>query len=346
MRRKLFAALAVLVMFGTPVATRAQNAPATVRTDAANGAYVWIDSSWRRFHLPTYALGVHNVGPSGTDAGVAQTYDPRADGAGVSGGVGFTLPDGTLAAAFGSNVRLAIGGSYLRATSSQSAATASFDSVIQLVDGTVIVRCAMPVACPISSQLESDHRAWRVESSVASDFRAGGITMTPSIALFGGTNSTFQTFTQQRDTTRYSASSEIKWADWGAKLSLGATLPLTTGISLGVSGNVGIAHRNASLSANDSGNNGGAISTSSLSTSALTTAFLAGAMVELVARPTAGMTLRLFAGLDYDSRVPGIVSPTFKPADLFTTMGTPAGMSFSGQTSYFAGAGLVVPFGS
>jgi hypothetical protein len=344
--RKLFAALAVLAMFVVPVPAFAQNGPATVRADASNGVYVWVDGSWRQIHLPSYGLGLHNVGPSGTDAGLVQSYDQRLDGAGVSGGVGVTLLDGTFGNAFGSNVRLALGVSYLRATSSQSAATGSFDSVVQLVDGTVIVRCNLPVACPISSRLDSEQRAWRTEGSLASDFHAGGITITPLIAVLGGTSRTLQTFSQQRDTTSYNASSTVEWTDWGAKFGLGATLPVMTGVTVGVSGNIGITHRNASLSANDSGNNGGAISTSVLNTSTITTALLTGAMVEVVARPSTGMTLRLFAGLDYDSRVPGIASPTFKPADLVSTVGTPAGLSFSGQTGYFAGAGLVARFGS
>jgi hypothetical protein len=57
------------------------------------------------------------------------------------------------------------------------------------------------------------------------------------------------------------------------------------------------------------------------------------------------MTLRVFGGLDYDSRVPGIASPTFVPADLVTTVGAPAGINFSSEVSYFVGGALAVQFG-
>jgi len=56
------------------------------------------------------------------------------------------------------------------------------------------------------------------------------------------------------------------------------------------------------------------------------------------------VTLRAFAGLDYDSRVPGISSPTFTPPNLITTVGTPAGIRYASEVSYFVGGGVSVRF--
>lgn len=344
MRGVVALALMTLGLMNSAVpAQTAASQPA--RSEAANGVFVWADGSYWSVHLPKYGLGLHNVGAGGTDSGLVQSYDPRPEGAAASGGIGFTLPDGTLNGAFGSNVRVSVGGFYLRATGSQSGAAASFDSVVQTVDGTVILRCALPVACQFSSQLDTKQTAWRTEAKLAGDFRAGTATLTPSIAVLGGVSRTNQTFYQQRDTTQYNARSELGWTDWGAKFEIGGAMPLMTGLAIGVSGNVGVVQRNVSLSAYDFGDNAGIgqfASTRDIASS--TTSLIAGAAVELVARPSAMTTLRAFAGLDYDSRVPGIASPSFTPASLISTVGTPAGIVYSGEVSYFAGGGVTVRF--
>src|SRR2546428_2663210 len=67
--------------------------PPAVVTDS--GWYVWIDGDYQRVRLPAYALGLHNVRfPAApfVDAGPSQSFDPRLNGAGVRGAVGYRLP--------------------------------------------------------------------------------------------------------------------------------------------------------------------------------------------------------------------------------------------------------------
>ena len=326
-------------------AALAQTGTTALRSEGSNGVFVWTDAAYWSVKLPQYGLGLRHVGAGGTDGGLVQSYNPRADGAAASGGIGFTLPEGSLNGVLGSNVRVSVGGFYLRATDSQSDTAASFDSVVQTAGGAVILRCALPVACAFSSQLDTEQTAWRTEVKLAGDFRAGAATITPSFAVLGGSSRTKQTFFQQRDDTRYNARSELRWTDWGARFSLGNTMPLTRTLAIGVSGNVGVVARNVSFSAYDFGDNAGIGQyASTRATSSSTAALMAGAAVELTARPTATTTLRTFAGVDYDSRVPGIASPTFVPADLISTVGTPAGIAYSGEVSFFAGGGLTMRF--
>jgi hypothetical protein len=55
--------------------------------------------------------------------------------------------------------------------------------------------------------------------------------------------------------------------------------------------------------------------------------------------------LRGFAGLNYDSRVPGIAAPQIGGiAGIVPATGTPAGIKFAAETSYYAGGGITVKF--
>ena len=76
------------------------------------------------------------------------------------------------------------------------------------------------------------------------------------------------------------------------------------------------------------------------SSSARTTPFLANAEASLTAKPI----VRAFAGLNYDSRVPGISPTRFTGPPGSPTSTTPAGINFSGLTSYDAGGGVIVKF--
>ena len=59
--------------------------------------------------------------------------------------------------------------------------------------------------------------------------------------------------------------------------------------------------------------------------------------------------VKLFGGVEHDTRVPGIVAPSFTPAQFLATIpvgtqATPAQIGFSSQTSYHAGLGVTVAF--
>jgi hypothetical protein len=77
---------------------------------------------------------------------------------------------------------------------------------------------------------------------------------------------------------------------------------------------------------------------------ATTTAVVANLEASLTIRPLSAVALRAFGGVNYDSAVPGILSPTIAQLG-FPPVGTAAGITFQNRTSYYAGGGMVVRFG-
>jgi hypothetical protein len=322
-----------------------------------SGFYAWIDGSYESIKLPTYGLGWRYIDPANFDRGITTTYDPRATGGGGSGALGYVFQHGTLPAAFGENFRVELGGSYVHATASQSASSAPGNSfTTQLVSGlvTAAIGCA---PCYNTSTLSTTYAAGTVDLKAASDFRHGTVMLTPSLTLFGGWSRNDQHFVQgqgfvgfpQFVGSSYTADSSVKWNDVGAKLGLNAMIDVAPKTTLGIGGKVGVAARHATMSANDACVNFCTFADffSSVSTGRDATPFLANAEISATYRPVVNAALRVFAGLNYDSKVPGISSPSFAgaaPSNNTPFLGTPAGISFSSQTSYYAGGGLTVMF--
>jgi hypothetical protein len=72
--------------------------------------------------------------------------------------------------------------------------------------------------------------------------------------------------------------------------------------------------------------------------------FLANAEAGLSYKFNPNFTIRGFAGLNYDSNVPGISAPTFTGSAAVPGVGTAAGIAYSSETSYYAGGGVSVKF--
>jgi hypothetical protein len=109
---------------------------------------------------------------------------------------------------------------------------------------------------------------------------------------------------------------------------------------------VGVAARDVSLNGSDvAASTIGMAGASSLSTSATTTAVVANAETGFSVKVTPATTLRGFVGVNFDSRVPGITAPTWASLTGFVELGaTPASISYSSETSYYAGGGIAVKF--
>ncbi len=353
----LAAGAAALVSVGANTGALAADMPVKAAPVVyTSGYYVWLDGSYQSIKLPTFGLGMKYADPTTfVDRGVTTTYDPRATGGGGAGGIGYLLPHGTF---FGSNARIELGGSYVHAKASQ--ATSSTPGTVfttPLVSGlvTALVGCA---PCYNTSTLSSSYTAWQGNLKGASDFKYGSVTLTPSLSVFGGQSRNSQGFTEgfgfvgfpQFPASSYTSDSSVRWTDLGAKIGLDAKVDVTNWATLGVGGSVGFAGRHTSMSANDAckafctfGN-----FTSSVSASSSSTPFLANAEINAAFHPWANTTFKAFAGLNYDSGVPGISAPSYSgPASgAGAIQGTPAGIYFSRETSYYAGAGLLVKFGS
>lgn len=323
-----------------------------------SGFYASIDGSWQQVNLPDYALGFHVLtAPPTNDAGTLSLRQ-RLDGYVVHGTLGYFLP--TPKTIFGANTRLEIGALYGHASGSASGTivNAGPNSIAtrQNLDGTGPnggYVCNAGQVCTINGNSSAIYYNWQVNGKVAGDYRLGAVWVTPSLAVFGGNTRNNQTAAQVlglsnvagRSAT-YNANTSLRWDDVGARAGLDLTVDVNSWAAVGIGGWAGFASRRASLSGSDVvvdtliGFLNGASTVSGLGANA--TPFLANAEAGLAFKPFPALIVRGFVGLNYDSRVPGIATPTFVP---FTGARTPASISFGSQTSYYAGGGLTWAFG-
>lgn len=310
------------------------------------GYYIWADASYESIPLPVYDLGwftgVENIS-------AVERHRPRVTGAGVTGGVGYFLPPGILSPAFGANARIEASVHYTTAQSTTNGGVGlTVATGAQLANGALFigVGCNPAAPCTTTSRLKSDYSAWRLEVKGASDFKFGLLTLTPSVALFGGATRTDQDYLQVLTLTgglngTYTAGSEVDWADIGVKAGLQAGYDVTNAVTVGARGTIGVASRRVHLSIADSyvtfaGNIAG-----TLAKHAEATPFLANVEASLLWQISALWSARVFGGWNYDSRVPGIVRPNIIGGNL-----VPAAIDYEALTSWYVGGGASMRFGS
>ena len=130
----------------------------------------------------------------------------------------------------------------------------------------------------------------------------------------------------------------------GARLGLELKYDVTAQLTAGVSGFVGFAHRDASLTGSDTCTaaiclvNG--ITGSSIGANRSATPTVANAEVNLTARLLPNAAIKAFAGSNYDSAVPGVAAPVFIAAPFAQQL--PAGIRFQRETSWYVGGGIAV----
>jgi len=345
----LTTALVLACVGGAQAADLPLKAPPTAVVSSSGGVYFWIDGSYQSVNLPTYDLGFKRSSAAGNpDLGSAQSFDPTATGSGIAGALGFVLPQGTFLS-WGRNFRLEVGGSWVDASDNQTGTGGNFPSATQLVGGQVVDFGCTP-ACSFAGTLSTRYTAWTGNLKAAGDYQFGGTIVTPSIAIFGGRARNDQQFTQtfalvpapQPATPDYAAVSSLHWTDVGAKFGLDAAVPLTSSLIFGIGGNVGFADRNVSMAASDEYLGA---SFSAITAGATTTAFIANAEARLTFKPWANTALRAFGGVNFDNSVPGISRPTYAGPAALVVQGTPAGIKFESETSFYAGGGITVEFG-
>ena len=326
---------------------------------SASGWYLSVDGAWRRVNLPDYGLGSRQVVfpfPS-TDGGPMQSFrQQRFDGSLVRGAVGYFLPSSNTV--FGANTRVEMGGFYGRASGSQTGTAVSVTgaAAMQFLDGTLrntSYLCNNAQICTTSANLSTSYSDWQLHGKIAGDYRLGAVLVTPSVALFGGNARTNQSLFQTLSLTggftgdvTYQASTSLRWTDVGARAGLDLKVDVTPRVAVGLSGWAGLAGRHASLSGADvavdaaGGFQSGA---SALSVGANATPFLANVEAGAAFKWLPTLIVRGFVGLNYDSKVPGLVSPRVPTFSVLAS--TPAGISFTSQTSYYAGGGVTWTFG-
>ncbi len=321
------------------------------------GFYASIEGSSQTINLPAYDLGWKLTDyTTGANRGPSETYKPRVDGYGIAGTAGYVAPDGTFANMWGRNVRLEIGASYIRAsgtTTGRSADIAGFgySYAAQMLGGGFGETNGFGSTSWTNSTLTTDYTAWKIGLKSAADHSFGPVTLTPSLSVFAGHASNNQTFFQQLNAgaspsnRNYRASSLLGWTDWGARAGLDGKWQLANWLSVGLGGNIGTAWRDVSMNASDEYNHlgvGGYTAYSAAAGSHATAPLLASAEASATIQPLPGVSLKVFGGLNFDSRVPGMSAASFVGGA--PTGVTPAGIKFASETSYYAGGRLTVGF--
>jgi hypothetical protein len=362
MRRHLIAAslmsvTAAAAPHGATAADLPIKAPSTAAVVQTDGFYAWLDGSWQEINLPRYDLGFV-FQPTGGAVTSTFSADPRATGSGVSAGVGVLLPT-----RFGARDRFDVSGSFVHATDSRSGVTTSSAPGavgLALLNGTVMVDSGcFPGPCStLRSALSTDYQSWQVSGRFATDYKAGSVIVSPSLALFGGHSHNNQNLAQLQQFVGnlffepYYAQTSLTWTDWGARAGLTATIPVTTFMSVSLGGNLGGAARSVSLDGNDFTYLGlfnfvNLATATAISTRASTTAFLANVEGSATFTPAANWTLRIFGGANFDNSVPGVAAPVISGTPLGAAglpTATPASIKFEAETSFYAGGGMSVKF--
>jgi hypothetical protein len=327
---------------------------------SASGWYFSADGAWQSINLPNYALGFHLLSsPNLADRGTL-SLGQRVDGYLVRGTIGYFLPGPSSNSIFGANTRLEVGGFFGDASGSANGIIGSAGPaggvLSQTLDGTRSATgyvCTAGQVCRINGNSSADYSNWQLHAKVAGDYAFGVVRVTPSLAMFGGNVRNDQNMTQvlslspTNDVATYNADTSLRWTDLGARAGLDLKVDVTPWATIGIGGWAGFATRRASLSGSDKYDDNiiGVLNGASaiyISNSSVTP-FLANLEGGVAFKPLPGLIVRGFAGLNYDSKVPGISAPSFP--SFASTSRTPAGISFQSETSYYAGGGLVWAFG-
>ena len=325
------------------------------RPDRLGGLYVWIDGAYQSIRVPKIEnLGVQGLLPATTNLSGSEKHDLRLNGYGMTGGLGYAFPQGTFPSSWGSNVRFELGGDYVRGDGTSISESARVTDVnltaLSLTGQAFGIAGCGGATCFTSSTLSSEYRARNIDLRGKSDFKSGQWTISPSLALIAGSADTDQYFSQQTFSggalyplLNYEMNVALKWRDLGAKLGLETVYDFGNGLSAGLTGLVGLAYRSSSMSADASVLFGSTLPRlSAVEDSRDTVPVLANLEARVMARLTPTMMAKAFAGLNYDSDVPGMQAPQNLT---FPSAGVPAHIKFDPTTSYYAGVGLTITFG-
>ena len=304
-------AISASALIATPVSAAPKTAQQTV---SENGVYFWVDGLYEHVKLPTYGLGLHNTSSSPyVDVGPLQTFNPRLNGGGVRAAIGYGIP--------GTTTRIEFGGSYIDASASQSSSISPTGlGAGLLLTGAGVAsgfNCQNAFACATTGVLGTDYRAWSLNGKAETDWKYGSVTITPSLAVFGGNTRADQTLTQALtyflggaaiNSGSYSARTELEWRDLGARVGLHLSSAVTPSFIIGWGGSVSVAARSVSLSGNDVSNStnpaGFIVGSSALGLDDNRTVLLANAEANFIWHLTSVMSLTGFAGLNTTATFP------------------------------------------
>jgi hypothetical protein len=309
-------------------------APATT----SDGVFFSASADYRSIVTPSYALGAHEVNiATFDDAGSVHVVKPRVTGAGVQATLGLIAPAGSPLAAFGSNTRLALTGGYFEADGTNNGLATPFFPAWVLLDGTAWYACDC-----ITSQLTTKLSGWNVGLTASSDIRHGQIVWTPSFGLVVASTRNKQTLLQSDPDDLYSAETRLRWNDVGVKTALAFSVPLAPTVEWSLEGTLAVLYRRANFSGSDFLDVSGTDIGSSISLNANTWTFVPALQTQIVMRPAPNIQVSAFGGVEWDTRTPQIIAPSF--ADFPFGPGQSAGLGFSTQTGYRVGGSFTYAF--
>lgn len=311
--------------------------------------YVWVDGTYNWVRLPSSSLGFHTLGPAPfLDNGPTQKFESKLDGAGVRGALGYVLP--------GSGVRFELGGSHVSADGSSHQ---TFATPVPSIGPVLLVGgsfgggpvCNGGLTCVVAGSHRSDYASWEINGKVASDVPFGAFTFSPSLGLFAGNSHNHEVLSQALTQTNggivtmnYQAEASLRWTDYGARIGLDAKFPIFGAWTVDAGGWIGVAQRDVSLDASDIiVGNIVAAGSSRIFASDVENVFLGNAEVGVTYTSSPNFRVRGFAGLNYDSKVPGISAPDFV-GPFGAAPGTASKVAFSSETSYYVGGGALIKF--
>jgi hypothetical protein len=330
------AAAAIALAFQVTPAVAQGGTPAT--TTASDGVFFSAGADYRSIVTPTYSLGAHEVDiVTSDDAGSVHVVKPRVTGAGVQATLGMIAPAGSSLAMLGSNTRLAVTGGYFEATGTSNGLAAPIFPAWVLLDGTAWYACDC-----ITSQLTTKLSGWNVGLNASADMRQGQIVWTPSFAMVTASTRNTQTLIQADSTDLYSATTRLRWNDFGAKAGLALSVPVNPNVEWSFGGTVALLYRQAKLSGSDFLDVAGTDIGSSIALKSDTWALVPALQTQVAIRPSQNLQIAVFGSVEWDTRTPKIISPSF--ADFPFGPGQSAGLGFSTQTSYRVGGSFIYAF--
>jgi hypothetical protein len=327
-----------LIAIATLKPAEADDLPIEVQAEIPRGAaiarwdglYSWVEASRQSVDLSqlnlAQSLPSQIIAPSWAPT---RSTDPLTTGYGVRGAIGFVIPNGTFSK-FNSDLRVQLVTSYVGARSADSVASESLLSD----PANRSCECNAVSNSVTSGMLATTYQSWQSELKAASDLNFGRFVVSPSISLFGKDARSNQ--------SNFQGSAGSSWTDWGATFGFDATLDITSRAMVGFRASAGTAYRVASFSQGGALQEDGASFGSSSATvaNAIGRPLLAGSEVNLIWKPQTWQTVKAFAGVHLDSRVPNAPDP------LSFDTGSSNAITFQAVQNYYFGGSLKMEFGS
>jgi hypothetical protein len=332
-RRELWC-MAVLALLALTGAARSEELPISVLTDIPLTAsianwgklYSWVDGSPQ-----SVKLALSNPGLSASPQVMAPTWaplrmsDPIATGYGARAGIGFIAPKGFFPAP-ASDVRVQLVTSYVDAGVAQqlllSQGSTDFGPF-----GPISAGCGTGIICLGSLASATNYQNWQTELKGMADFSFGRLIVSPSLSVFAKDAQSRQSILQGM---AYS-----NWAEYGGRVEIDSTVDITKNALFGLRGSVGTAYRATSFTGSSVFDDPSVGQISALGTGSPVFASAEGSFLW---KPVPWQTIKLYAGVQFDNRVP--VAPDLVGIDL--GLGGPSTITYETVRNFYLGSNFKV----